>query len=316
MRAMAETLRADSFDTFGTLLRFLRRRAGLKQRELAARVGYSEAHISRLEGGQRRADPTALAALFVPALGLDRQTELVARLLELAERARTPRTPGTLAAAYGIPLPAPCLVARPDVHGALRSLLSAQRIVMVCGLPGAGKTTLVAAAARDWAANGHVCWVTATKATASAPQMLVRRLAAALPAGADPWDADAWDADSLPLDRQLELLVPAVAAAPVLLCVDDAHLLRDAAETLGAVAHLSTHGGLQVLFASRERLPLSGAATLRLGGLARDQAGALAAPLDPDPPAPPAQRLPPPNPRHPRPLPPPPGPARPPGPHP
>ena len=56
MRAMAETLRADSFDTFGTLLRFLRRRAGLKQRELAARVGYSEAHISRLEGGQRR-DP-------------------------------------------------------------------------------------------------------------------------------------------------------------------------------------------------------------------------------------------------------------------
>src|SRR5947207_3335010 len=284
MRVMAETLRADSFDTFGAMLRFLRRRAGLKQRELAARVGYSEAHISRLEGGQRRADPAALAALFVPALGLHRQTEVVTRLLELAERARIPRTPGTLAAAYGIPLPAPCLVARSDVHGALRSLLSAQRIVVVCGLPGAGKTTLVAAAARDWAAHGQVCWVTATRAVASAPEILVRRLAAVLdgagPPSAGPADAGgagSWEADGLPLDRRLDLLVPAVAAAPVLLCVDDAHLLRDAAETLAAVAYLSSHGGLRVLFASRERLPLSGAAPLRLGGLAPDQAVALAA---------------------------------------
>jgi ATP/maltotriose-dependent transcriptional regulator MalT len=311
MRAMAETLSVDTFDTFGALLRFLRRRAGLKQRELAARVGYSEAHISRLEGGQRRADPAALAALFVPALGLDRQTEVVARLLALAERARTPLTAGALAAAHGIPLPAPCLVARPDVHGALRALLSADRIVVVCGLPGAGKTTLVATAARDWAAHGRVCWVTATKAIASAPEILVRRLAAAL-SGAPAHDSAAGGlggaaahdraagsvaaaldgaADPLPLDRQLDLLTPALAAAPVLLCVDDAHLLRDAGETLAAVAHLSAHGGLRVLLASRERLPLPVGAPLRLGGLAPDQAVELAARLDPDMPVHLAERL-------------------------
>ena len=40
-------------DTFGNLLRFLRKRAQLTQRELAIAVGYSEAHISRLEGEER-----------------------------------------------------------------------------------------------------------------------------------------------------------------------------------------------------------------------------------------------------------------------
>jgi ATP/maltotriose-dependent transcriptional regulator MalT/DNA-binding transcriptional regulator YiaG len=281
MRVAAETLGTDSFNTFGTLLRYLRHRAGLKQRELAARVGYSEAHISRLEGGQRRADPAALAALFVPALGLDRQAEVVTRLLELAERSRTPRGSGVLATAYGIPLPAPCLVPRPEANSALRSLLATQRMVVVCGLPGAGKTTLVAAAAREWAARGVVCWVTATRATA--PQMLVRRLAEVLDSAAD--------AEPVPADRQLELLVPAVAAAPVLLCVDDAQQLRDADETLAAVAYLSVHGGLRVVFASREMVPLAGSAMLRLAGLPRDQANALIARLDPDMPAHLGERL-------------------------
>ena len=38
----------DRLATFGDLLRFLRRRAGLTQLELAADVGYSDAQISRL----------------------------------------------------------------------------------------------------------------------------------------------------------------------------------------------------------------------------------------------------------------------------
>jgi transcriptional regulator with XRE-family HTH domain len=38
-----------SFDHFGAMLRYLRRRARLSQRELAIAVGYSESHISRLE---------------------------------------------------------------------------------------------------------------------------------------------------------------------------------------------------------------------------------------------------------------------------
>lgn len=69
-------------------MKSLRRRAGLTQRELAIAVGYSEAHISRLERNKRLPDITALTTLFVPALGLHNETDLSARLLKLAMEAR------------------------------------------------------------------------------------------------------------------------------------------------------------------------------------------------------------------------------------
>ena len=43
----------DQFTTFGDMLRYLRRRAGLTQRELSIAVGYSDAQISRLEQNER-----------------------------------------------------------------------------------------------------------------------------------------------------------------------------------------------------------------------------------------------------------------------
>ena len=83
------------FATFGDLLKYLRRRAYLTQRELAIAVGYSEAHISRLEQNQRLPDLAVLAALFIPALGLEDEPETVARLMELAAAARGERLPAT-----------------------------------------------------------------------------------------------------------------------------------------------------------------------------------------------------------------------------
>ena len=70
------TLSAASFSDFGTLLRVLRRRARLTQRELGLAVGYSEAQISRLEQAKRRPDPTVIAALFLPALRLGGEPDL------------------------------------------------------------------------------------------------------------------------------------------------------------------------------------------------------------------------------------------------
>jgi DNA-binding XRE family transcriptional regulator len=78
-------LPASSFTEFGTLLRVLRRAARLTQRDLGIAVGYSEAQISRLEQGKRLPDPTVVAALFVPSLGLSSQPEL-ARRLHLLDR--------------------------------------------------------------------------------------------------------------------------------------------------------------------------------------------------------------------------------------
>ena len=73
----------ENFATFGELLRFLRRKSGLTQRELAIAVGYSESQISRLEKNDRTPDGATLAARFVPALSLEDQPEWAARLLEL-----------------------------------------------------------------------------------------------------------------------------------------------------------------------------------------------------------------------------------------
>jgi len=83
----------ESFQTFGDLLRYLRRRQRLTQLELSIAVGYSEAQIGRLEKNQRRPDLTALKALFVPALHLEGEPELVKLFLDLAESARQEDAP-------------------------------------------------------------------------------------------------------------------------------------------------------------------------------------------------------------------------------
>src|SRR6266508_4710776 len=79
------------FPSFGHALKYLRRRARLTQRELGLEVGYSEAQICRLEQNRRLPDPVTLAALFLPALGLEREQALAARFLELAAEARGER---------------------------------------------------------------------------------------------------------------------------------------------------------------------------------------------------------------------------------
>ncbi len=62
------------------MLKYLRRRERFTQLELSIAVGYSEAQISRLEKNQRLPDVTALKALFIPALHLEAEPQLAARL--------------------------------------------------------------------------------------------------------------------------------------------------------------------------------------------------------------------------------------------
>ncbi len=83
----------EKFTTFGDLLRFLRRRLGITQMELATAVGYSDAQISRLEQNLRMPDIPTIQARFVPALDLDDEPKAVARLLELAASVRREDAP-------------------------------------------------------------------------------------------------------------------------------------------------------------------------------------------------------------------------------
>ena len=140
-----------TIDTFGAMLKFLRRRARLTQMELGIAVGYNEAHISRLENGQRLPDLASLAALFVPELDLQEQPEFAARLLDLAARARGKTTPHietahTTTETFDIvgtiesipPLP-PYFVSR-AMLAQLGEQLAFQRGLVLCGMAGIGKT--------------------------------------------------------------------------------------------------------------------------------------------------------------------------------
>jgi adenylate cyclase len=77
--------------TFGELLRYLRRRAGLTQTELSIAVGYSDAQISRLEQNLRLPNPATVQARFLPALRLKHETAAIERLLHLAQSAKQER---------------------------------------------------------------------------------------------------------------------------------------------------------------------------------------------------------------------------------
>lgn len=83
----------ENFTTFGDLLRFLRRRAGLTQTELALAVGYGHTQISRLEQNLRLPDIPTIEARFVPALGLEEEPKAVRRLLDLAANIRREDAP-------------------------------------------------------------------------------------------------------------------------------------------------------------------------------------------------------------------------------
>ena len=84
----------EKFTSFGDLLRYLRRAAGLTQLELSVQVGYSHAQISRLEQNLRLPDIPTIEARFVPALGIEDEPKAVTRLLELAGNVRREDAPG------------------------------------------------------------------------------------------------------------------------------------------------------------------------------------------------------------------------------
>ena len=164
----------DSFVTFGDLLKYLRRRARLTQREVAIAVGYSEAQISRLEQNVRPPELASVMALFVPALYIDDEPEIIARLMQLAAQARGETLPeqGVISFATStkrevtqsievqeeiknnLPLSWTSFIGRMDETGAIRQALQGKaRLVTLAGTGGCGKTRLALHAAETLIAH-------------------------------------------------------------------------------------------------------------------------------------------------------------------
>src|SRR3954454_19846656 len=81
---------------FGTLLKQLRKRAGMTQGDLAAALNCSDTQISKLEKAQRQPDIEAVITRFVPALGLQDDPATAAHLIERAAAARGERPPASV----------------------------------------------------------------------------------------------------------------------------------------------------------------------------------------------------------------------------
>jgi predicted ATPase/DNA-binding XRE family transcriptional regulator len=146
---MAE-ITPDTFQTFGELMRYLRERAHLSQRDLAARVNYHYSYISRLENNQVIPDIATLKARFIPALGLENEAEWIARLLVFANPKKnlpanaSPASPAREDIPVSLPVPFTLLLGRERETAALTALLQRDeiRLVTLVGPPGVGKTRL------------------------------------------------------------------------------------------------------------------------------------------------------------------------------
>lgn len=142
----------DTFTTFGDLLKYLRKRAQLTQQELAIAVGYSEAQISRLENNRYPPERSRLSALFIPALHLEEEPEVVRRLIDLAEAAHTetptlaPRTwtDRVILPKSNLPSQLTSFVGRRKELSAVCELLNEPntRLLTLTGAGGCGKTRL------------------------------------------------------------------------------------------------------------------------------------------------------------------------------
>jgi ATP/maltotriose-dependent transcriptional regulator MalT len=302
-----------AFARFGDLLRFLRRRAKLTQRDISIAVGYNFAQICRLEQGQRLPDPVVVAATFIGALGLEHEPEWAARLIELAEVAQQERRDAALAALAQhsaatpapraveadeldtlelIPAPAPHEVRRQRLVARVNARLAAVRCVALCGLPGMGKTTLAAALAREYAETAPVFWLTFSPGVTTSVEALVRQLALfALAYGQTQVQSllrpVGQDHVAPPLDRSLRLIGAALGrmaadskyATPPLLCFDGLHLAQHDADIMRVLRHLATTTA-RLLLTSRESAPLlPGCPQIRLDGLDQDEGLQLIAQL-------------------------------------
>lgn len=276
-------------DDFGSLLKFLRKRARLTQRDLAQAVGYTEAHICRLEKNERLPDLTTIAALFIPALEIKDKPEMMERLLALAAKSRHERGPASvkinlitiehlveqeLGTLEEVPAQLAHLVARTALTKRVKTALESERCVALCGMAGIGKTALAATIARDCKSK-PVFWQTLIEGVSTSAEAIVRQLALFFLANGQtqvrPLVERGNDAPLMQLDQQLLLIRSALAHQPALLCFDDVHLLLENEASLSLLRHLTATTSASLLLTSRQEVPLP-VTQINLDGLETSEA--------------------------------------------
>ena len=253
----------ESFTTFGDLLKYLRRRARMTQRELGIAVGYSESQITRLESGQREPDAIMVEHQFVEALDLKRDPEAANRLIALAKNAPVVDANTIAPVAPAIPNNLPVQLTRfigrePEV-AEVKNLLDAHRLVTLTGSGGIGKTRLtleVAGGVLDQYKDG--VWLVELAPLAD-PALLPRTVANVLGLQ-EQRDISIFDAITDYLhDKHL------------LLILDNCEHLIDASARLAEGVLKQSHA-VRILASSREALGIAGELAWRVPSLPPDEA--------------------------------------------
>ncbi|MEZ4737061.1 MAG: helix-turn-helix domain-containing protein [Caldilineaceae bacterium] len=246
--------------TFGDLLRYLRQRAQMTQRDLALATGYSISQISRLEHNQRLPDEMTLLAVFVPALGLEQELATVQQLLALARQARgeaapPPAPPATIHEPVSptAPPPTPKLtnlphrltsfLGREQEIVALQRLVNEQRLVTLTGVGGVGKSSLALAVANTLTFPDGV-WLLEL-ASLTEGSLVARTL------------AELFKLPEFPGRTPLEAVIAYLQHKELLLLVDNCeHLIATCADLIERL--LQAASKLQIVATSREALNIAG----------------------------------------------------------
>jgi len=267
--ARGTAISPDQFATFGELLKFLRRRAGLTQRALSIAVGYSDTQISRQENNQRIPDRATITAFYLPALEIEDKLEWAKRLLELAskgiaeERKLTGDTqPAKIA--HNLPLYLTSFIGRDQEIENLKRLFfkvpgsdepSTRKLITIAGPGGIGKTRLAIQIARELvSAFPDGVWLV-DLAPISDPAVVPQTIATVL---------QVRERGNLPISDQL---VENLRDKKSLLVLDNCEHLVEACAQL-ADSLLKVCPGLVILATSRETLGIMGETIFRLTGLA------------------------------------------------